>query len=468
MFKKRFTKWGLKKNAKRPASSAPEAALTEHDAPCRAQNSSSILTTPKLSNHDGIMLMFLSSVQTWNTSFYDYVQCGNTAPASSPQSMIEQSEEMSFTFKLVIEMLERGHGSLAGRATRKAFLLLEDLLLLEGPALLWNLLEIMHYIVSARQMELFQLLSAHLLAMSNHRMPGNHPLAGMMRMLGESIVATGQAGTDARSSPSADNVLLMLNRAWTLNADLLFHHFDARLFQLYTRIHYDTCSIEPPKAIVDATKRWLSRVASQQLSSIASKDKGAESMIYIAPLETDKLLQRVLEIPVTASLPVHYELLRDSSIKALWCHVSSIVARDAGAAGDKSMLLRILAGLLTAHALEGMPTNSVPPELSTSGSSRRISRGQAGNIACAVRTSIDLDNKDNQDEVASDTVEQIRSILALREYANTETDPRLIQEMCVLERALVALGQQQEASEVGRLAACRLEEYVRSVPTEAI
>jgi len=68
---------------------------------------------------------------------------------------------------------------------------------------------------------------------------------------------------------------------------------------------------------------------------------------------------------------------------------------------------------------------------------------------------------------SSDTVERIRSIVALSEHAYAETDPQVVREMWLLEDALVAAGEYGEAQEVGQNALCRLEKYIQDIPVDS-
>ena len=68
----------------------------------------------------------------------------------------------------------------------------------------------------------------------------------------------------------------------------------------------------------------------------------------------------------------------------------------------------------------------------------------------------------------SDTVERIRSIVALREYAHAETDPQVVREMWLLQDALVAAGEYVEAQEVGRTVFLRLEKYIQDIPVDSV
>ena len=132
-------------------------------------------------------------------------------------------------------------------------------------------------------------------------------------------------------------------------------------------------------------------------------------------------------------------------MRLLQDYAKSILEQDTASAGNNTVLLRILAGLVTAKVLGEWPAS---PELLDSGISvtSRISRGQAENVACAVRASIDLNAEYDGLEASFDTVGRMRSMVALREYASAETDPRVIREMWLLEDALAAVGEHQKCT----------------------
>jgi len=338
MYKKRFAKWGFHKNSRRSAAAVP--TLTTKDE-CRKGSSrkpgppgelGSVFAFPGLGYHDGLMLMFLSSVRICSVAFFESIQSRDGFLASlhqqppTDQPWPEHSDEVSFTFKLVIDLLDRGHGNLAGRMARKAFLLVEDMLTLDGPALVWNLLEMMHHMVTLRHAQLFQMLLAHLIALTDSWMPKSHPISAMLRGLRgfvaslTSVVTTpGRSSTTSSSSPSPSTggdgttttagpwllsrpLSSLIERAWTLNAEILFDHFDARLFPLYCHIHWRSCSIAPPAAIVGTARQWFSQVEAQQTSRAAAEAHCAEGLFDITPVE-DKMLQRLLTPRMDASPP---------------------------------------------------------------------------------------------------------------------------------------------------------------------
>ncbi|KAK5225520.1 hypothetical protein LTR72_003423 [Exophiala xenobiotica] len=522
MYKKRFAKWGFQKNSKRSAVIVP--TLTKKDEcrkeasrkPGRPRELGLVLTAiPRLGQHDGLMLMFLTSVRICSVAFFESVQSRGGFLESLQQrpptdeQLPERTEKINFTFKLATDLLDRGHGRLAGRMVRKAFLLVEDMLTLEGPVLLWNLLEIMHHMVTLRHMQLFQMLLAHLLALIEGRIPNSHPVPTMLhglRGLVTSLTSTvsiprsslptsssssslsSSSSSTTSSSPYASidgggtatttgpwllsrALSSLLERAWVLNAEILFKHLNPRLLPLYCRLHLNACSIAPPAGIISTANQWFSQIGAQQMSRAGAEGLHTEDVSGIVSVEEDRTLQGLLAPRLDASPPQDYEMLRASSAAALWKHGNSVLAQGAGFHGDTTILMRILAGLLTDAILEE------PHTPNTSSVTTKVSRVQAGKVACAIRTLMDLSPEHGGDDDGdgdgdgrgplSDAVERIRSVVALREYAHAETDPQVVREMWLLEDALVAAGEYGEAEEVGQDAFCRLEKYIQDIPVDS-
>ncbi|KAK5731433.1 hypothetical protein LTR17_011395 [Elasticomyces elasticus] len=147
MYKKRFSKWGTQKNSRRSTTSRPTSMTMEVSRKSSLSHSwCSVPISRQLSNNDSLVLLLLSSVQIWSASFYESV---DSVSASIRQFPPELTEETNFTFKLVIDMLNSSQGNFAGRLARKAFMLLEGMVKLDGPALVWNMLEIIHHMISS-------------------------------------------------------------------------------------------------------------------------------------------------------------------------------------------------------------------------------------------------------------------------------------------------------------------------------
>ncbi|EXJ61379.1 uncharacterized protein A1O5_11937 [Cladophialophora psammophila CBS 110553] len=503
MYKKRFAKWGFQKNSRRSSAAVPTLMKDESKkGPSRQLDPrgerGSVPPFPGFAHDEGLILMFLTSVRICSMAFFEHIQSNHGILASQRQPQTnqpwpEQTDKISFTFKLVMDLLDQGHGNLAGRMARKGFLLIEDMLSLEGPALVWNLLEMMHHMVALRHPQLFQMFLAHLTALIDGRMPKSHPISAMLRGLRGLVASLRSAVSTPRNSVStlswsssgtpspsiggnetttaagpwllSYSLAPLLERGWTLNAEIVFDRFDPRLFSLYCHMHCNACSIAPPMAIVNTANEWVSNLDTQQASRLAMEAHQAEGLLDITSLATDRLLQRLLAPRVDASPPRDYEMLRASSDVALREYLNSILTKGPGFNGDTTMLLRILAVLVTTTILEEW--HAVAKPSSTAGSvTTSISRVQAAKVACAMRTLMDIKPEHRGDGPVShlETVERIRSIVALREYAHAETDPEVVREMWLLVDALVAAGAYEEAQEIRQTAVRRLEKYVQDIP----
>lgn len=492
MYKKRFAKWGFQKYSQSSPAAVQMSRTTARCRKLRPPERRQSISMPALLTfgpHDGLKLKFLTSVRTWGISFFEYVQSvDGFLPSIKDRNHPLDQPRVSLTFKLVIDRLNRGHGNLAGRMVRKAFLLLEDSLMLPAPALMWNLLEMMHYMVALGHAHLFQMLLAHLVALADGRMPHAHPLSTMLRNL-RGFVASMISVAPHPSSPSSSIIsslpsfqstsngttttvepsLLvrtlpsLLEQAWILNAKMLFCHFDPELLELYCQLCCDSCSIKLPGAIADTAVHLLSQIETRQKPSLAAEACLADGYVVSGPLEEQKMLRHLLAPRRDASPPQDYEMLRASSIAALWEHgcliINNAVALHSGTNAD------IVAALLTAKILEGRP--AVTERLSRAKSETvKVPRIDAGNVACAIKALMENHIRTGNGRLgaSSDNVERFRTLVALREYANGETDLHVVWEMWLLEDELVAAGEFGEAQEVGRDAHRRLETYLQEIP----
>ncbi|RMZ86473.1 hypothetical protein DV736_g6301, partial [Chaetothyriales sp. CBS 134916] len=502
MYKKRFAKWGFQKNSSHSSTTTPtlmdderkKGVSRKHGQP---RELGSVPALPAFGHDEGLMLMFLTSVRICSVAFFEPMRSHNGLPASQQknprnQPGPEQTNKICFTFKLIMDLLDRGHGNLAGRMARKAFLLVEDMLTLEEPALVWNLIEMMHHMVALRHSQLFQMLLAHLTALVDGRMPKTHPISAMLRGLrglvagqtsmvstsGSSVPTSSsplppspstranEATTPASSWPLSHTSSSLLERAWTLNAEIVFNHFDPRLFSLYCHINWSSCSIAPPAAIISIANEGFNNFEAQQTSRLASALPRVEGTFDDTIVEMDRILEHLLVPPprMDSSPPRDLEILYASSIAALREYRNSKCTKGSSFTGDTTILLRILAVLVTTNILEEwsvfIPTSIASSEM------MKVSRVHAGMVASAMRTLMDIKPEHRVDGLItpSEAVDRIRSIVALREYAHTETDPQVVREMWLLADALVRAGIYEEAQVVEQTVFCRLEKYVQDIP----
>ncbi|KAI1625894.1 hypothetical protein EDD37DRAFT_320814 [Exophiala viscosa] len=502
MYKKRFTKWGFQKNYKRSAAIAC-SLKTEDDRGRVASRKASptgepgpMPPSPRFGHSDDLALMFLSRVRVWSVAFFESVQFGDELRAPQQHELqlstsplrSSDAKEVSFAFKLVMDLLDRGHGDLAGRMARKAFLLIEHIWQLEGPALMWNLLEMMHHMVTLRHAQLFHMLLAHLIALADGQMPETHPFPAMLRGLRELVAGLTRTASATKGSPSLSSsssgpssstgndakpcgttpepgiplhtLQTLLERAWILNAEILFDHFDPRLILLYCSVICDSCSILPPSGIVGIVDQWFNQIKAQPLLGVTAVSNHTQGLLPSTSVEEERMIQCLLTPRMDASPPQDYKLFRERSLAALWERGNSILSKEAGIPGDPSMLLPMLAGMLTAKILEGLPLTA---ELNA-----KRPRIHAGHLACALKVLVDLDTEHGGGLRSSnlDTIERIRAMVALREYAEGQMAPQVIRDLWLLQDALTAAGEYAEAQAVERDAYRRMDLYIQDVSVD--
>lgn len=452
----------------------------------------SVPATPELCHEDGLILGFRASVQKWSVAFFENgsPDGGDFActqqPPPTEQTWSEKAKETSFTFKLVSDLLERGHGGLAGRMVRKAFLLVEEILTLEGPVLVWTLLEIMYHMLTLGHEQLFQILLAHLIALVQGRVSRVHPLSAMLHKLQGLVVSSKSAPwTPDSSSPSSSSasksppstrgkdtttssrpllfsqtISPVLKEAWILNAEYVFNHFDPSFSQIYFQLYWESCSIALPPGIISTVKQWLRHMEVQQISSGFTDAGHAENVISDDVVGQDSMLQSLLAPRLDASPPQDFAMLRESSVAAL-CEIGNPILSDRPVFnGDTTTALQILPALLKARILE-QPGAVAQRTNKNSDETVKVSRSEAGNMACVMRALTDLNVHHG---TLPGLMERIRSLVALREYAYSETDPQVMREMWLLGDTLALAGEQGKAQVVEQSVIRRLEKYTHDVP----
>ncbi|KAI1863257.1 uncharacterized protein JN550_009783 [Neoarthrinium moseri] len=493
MYKKYIAKWSLYKNCRKSeAVQGPESKNKRNDQldPAVDGRPSPLIKLPALCKRDKNSLVFLTSVHAWSLSFFQSTRrSAGTHPVRQGQlSAVEpwssKAKESGLAFKLVTDMLHRGHGSLAGRLARRAFMLVEQMLTLEGPILMWNLLEMMHSMITMRQGQLFRMLLAHLTSLAEARMTKAHPLPTMLRGLCElvadlavAVIPSNFAPVSSRSLPENSRVLCdhhvptLLEQAWTLNAKLFFDHLDPVLLHLYLDINLELRSIQAPRAILALADKCL---AHDKLHHQATGDcSGAYSNVLgqDAGASAEALSKSLLTARMDVPPPNGYEALRTSSLAAIreiensTLHKNRASLSSNSAAADSPL---ILAGLIGAKLLRGWPAVTEPfvTRLGNDAVMPAVPRFHASTLACVMSALMDLSDAGGGGSpgLPSDRVEQMRTILALREYAGSPTDLQVVREQWLLKDALIAAGETREAEEIGRNAYSRLEAYTQDIP----
>ena len=493
MYKKRFAKWGFQKNSRCPEKAAsPWTTGNVHRRPSIREYNlvGKLAPAPQPSHDEHLSSAFLLSVRNWSGGFFDNLSYQQWTTTSQMPS--ERIKEADSSLKLVDELLDRGHGALAGRMVRKAFLLIEGILTLEPPVLIWNLLEVMHHMVTLRHEQLFQVLLNHLMRMMNGRKSKTHPLSIILQKLHELVQRTTKAavtaGTHCLPSPSSSSsrssndsttprqstvfshiVSPLLKEAWTENAKTVLQHFDPQFFPLYVQLHWEACSINLPSALIGTTKQWLRYMELQQTHITKSQAYVGNHVDQGHPVEEEKMFHSLLAPRADASPPQSYEMLRDSSVAVLRRYGDPILSKGFISNDDDARSLSILPALIKATIVQ---QNTVDVEHTNQCSSKQIevSRSQASNMACVLRALVDLsrEHSNERQEAPLGAVERIQSLIALREYACGEISPQVMREMWLLEDALSVAGKHEMAQEVGQKVIHRLEAYIQDVPLNCI
>ena len=506
MYKKRFSKWGFQKNSRRSARASPSlgaedqgwSTAPEERIQCRTR--ASIPACPDLCYRDVQVLVVLRSVWQWGAAFFESLPTAGGPVASfhhrpsAKQLEIEKTKEVGLVLKLAVDALARGQGILAGRIARKAFILVEKMFTLDGPALAWNLLVIMYDAVNAHQTRLLEMLLAHLLSLARCRMPKGHPLlavlstlqkialqpdSGVCRFRSLSTASPSSPSTSMSSpkeTPSAIDTVVppnelstLLERAWITNAELLFAQLDTRFFQVYCDIDWDSSSMILPTAMVDRAHQWFSRIEAKDRFSKATATRTTSIALPSTDGEENVTLRRLSTVQISTLSLREYETLWASCVAVLRRDWDTYLHEQVAISGDTAVLIRALCGLLTANVLEDSLTTSGSSKTATY-DSPEILRVHASHLACVIRASLDLRHLRNKTGGMRpvDSIKRMEAVVALFEHAYGETDPRVLQEMRSIEEALITKGDHNEADRVGDDVSNRLEQYIRHIPPDAM
>lgn len=468
MYKKRFAKWGFYKNTRqaRAVSTAPQStdkrpSDTPHQTVSklgdRMMQPLSPLA-PDLGRLDTVTLIFLTNIRTWCSAFFEAVgESHHTSSGGSTQLSLllpyttyaepYDAEQTSFSFKLIAELLGRGQGLLAGRLARKAFLQVEQILLLEGPLFIWNLLDMLHNIVQFKLARLFEMLLIHLLGLARSHYSDKHSIVQMLRALWNLC----------KTYPDClmQQLSVVLEQGWLLNADIVLGNFDERFLLLYYRLIWDSVLLRLVRNKLRGADTWFSRV---KIKVPIEAIKEAAARIYPA-----------LEIRPGASsvLPADYEILKTESVYA-------IRERTRWEFPEPIARFHVLSALIKSRILDD--NGEKQDELNREGSDEvdnssrtavvhvpgKVPRLHARVLAYVIKVMMEIDlNNGGNKGVA---IERMNSTIALREYGQGAADPQVIFEMWWLQHLLVQDGQFEEAAEIGREAHRRLEQYLEDIP----
>jgi hypothetical protein len=258
----------------------------------------------------------------------------------------------------------------------------------------------------------------------------------------------------------------MVEKVWLLNSEMLFDHLDIGLHEVYEHIKIDMCPFTPPPVSADIVKRWAIQLKeSRPLEygpDAASPD--AENPFQDTPSSFDSC--GGLFSPPTAAaedaLPDQYNLVQ-RQIGTVLRHVEDeILDGTSKFIGHAKLAVVVVAGLMMGQKLR--ETQSLIAEGTPA--SEKEYKYHALKTACIIR--MILDSQASLAEVGCyigwDPIAMNKCIVELYDYADANLDPQALQEMLVLENALIEADQIDSARLVGVNRLQRLEQYVAEIP----
>ncbi|KAF5609461.1 uncharacterized protein FSUBG_3935 [Fusarium subglutinans] len=431
-FKASNAKTACKKKTPTPQITA-ETQNWPNATPCQSQ---SLILSPSPDPLETSSLEFLTSIHDWSNAFYESLytdglnlQSNHSSPRTGKINRYDP-EGLSFAFRTIVELIQRGKGILAGRLTRKAFLDIENMLQIEAPLFIWNVLEIMYHMVRLGQTQLLGMLLMQLVELASNIHEMTHPIIKMLRSLQKAVYLWEKHATLDK--------MQLLEEAWVLNADIICRNYDSRLLVMYYRLVWESSCVQLGEDQLDGLDKWF--------SAIKSKIPHEDSYFQQAVLFTDPNSKEDTEPP------------RDYEITKALC-VSAIQHRCTMTFGESNMASLVRLGLLKSRVLDEIDEN---PSDETPQSHTRF---QARVMAYLMKVLMDVDRELGLDVNVAD---RMRNKIALREFGYSSTSPQVIHDMWQLEAFLQQEGHVAEAAKIRKETYKRLEEYVNQVPVDEV
>ena len=421
------------------------------------------LLSPTLRSDEAITLTLLTSIRDWNYFFFEQAACslpykpgsGQVLPPP-PGAQQYDAESVTFSFRLVASLLRKGEAVLAGRLARKAFLDVETILHVEGPLVIWNILETVWSMQRRGQTLLPRMLLAHILALAQNRHSDQHPLLRILRSLHRIL-------TRGASSGCEEWCLRAIQQGWAVNAAMLFAPLDERLLLLYFRIVWDSDLVKlPASTLVEADQFYgsletkvpngleaatdLELMLNTPAGMETQEDNNASSGFYRLPDNYDSIVQESLSTIhlLNETAPKGTE----AKFEALSALLKSRMLQDFGSPGVSGD-----------GYVDAMDTSPPQPGLA-------VARLKARTLAFINRTIMRAEQR--QGLTLPSTIDRLRTIIALRQFGQNPAGPQVVFEMWQLETLLVECGRDLEANEVRRESFQRLESYLGDIPAEYV
>ncbi|KAG5998543.1 hypothetical protein E4U52_007614 [Claviceps spartinae] len=240
IYKKRFKKWNIRKRCYRKSSASPAIStpsnIGDDAATSRAAShdeteteemdcgevirnpNTSMMVAPnmmRLAPYAGLELV-LDNVRVWSLCKLETADGSADSMvrylANPGQPPIQDSRTMYRTFELVFDLWHYGKGQLAGMAARKAFYILEFVLMEDHPDLIWHILDTIYDMVDRGHIQLLGMFLKHAGALATARLPHEHPLVAILQEL---------ISCDYQTPQGRQYVCHLLRSAWLRNVDIL-------------------------------------------------------------------------------------------------------------------------------------------------------------------------------------------------------------------------------------------------------
>jgi len=420
--------------------------------------------------------MFFTSVKNFSMMFFDSVPNSDSGLAilwsgfnvPAPPSR----HGVNATFNLAFDLLDRNHGDLAGKMVRRGFLLLDNVLSLEGPALIWNLLGVMHCMIIRRNYNVFYMLLRYISGLAQQNLSNTHPALDVLRSLSMNLAAelsttnvASYSNTDrnfpgdnsspddrdwSRLAAGYQSIVHIIEQAWILNAELVFSRFDPRLFPLYFGLNMHGSSMQTTSALFAPVLRWFSDDSSLKRLEVAANS-------HRAMLPND----RHNETLHPTQLLQDFATIQADSIASLNQQSTALLSEAVYHSQDTARSLQTVAALVTSKLIEMW----LPEAHNDTGGN--ISPRQADHIACVLKALVPSREScrkiENGSEARNQVVEQRQCIIKLLEYAYGGLDPEVTGELWLLKEALLDAGRTEEAMVVEKDVMRRVEVVCRDL-----
>lgn len=446
--------------------------LSETDSSGRGSNSPdaySLVSPSKLSfsPEEAAGLELLMSIYDWSVSFLEDVnrlpdaelaEGGVVAPRTGSLGQAYDAENLSFSFRLITSLLNKGEGALAGRLARKSFMQMESILNVEAPLFVWNLFETIWNMLNSGQTQLARMLFAHLFNLAKDSYPSQHPVLRLLHSLQKLM-------DSFKPDQGAGAQLEAVRQGWAINADLLFTPPNPRLLLLFYRLVWDSDLIQlPDKGLRTADNLYaaIEDKVPAGPSMAADLEKMLEHDNVVAHHDRDDLISHQV-----GQLPENYNSLINQTVD----EIHELCSTEPDGTIHK---FRALSALLKSRMFENDASSSLN-SMSYPVSDQQMPQAppkpfieplHARTLAYVQRVIMEAEDRKGYGTDAA--IGRLRDIISLREYGQDPTGPQVICELWQLEDLLSQSGRTLEADRVRRDSFQRLDRYIGDIPQNSV